>query len=243
MNIELRLAALLALMSIGFSPVALAQNTSSVSSPVVDAGKREVGLRFGWTPDENGIGNKYGYRFDYGMSLGSRHYLKLYASAKSSDSEHFRFTDINAEYLMELTPETARTWQSGVRFDARLSEGSNANRLRVDWLNRFRLSDRVSMRVMALVSRKFTSGVDDSVAIELRSSVGYRLEGGYSADLLAFVKLGTLDHPGLAGLPQQIGPTISGPIGERWKWTAGNLFGVSDAAPDNDVRVWISRKF
>lgn len=243
LQLGLRTLGLLALMLIGFKPVSLAQNTSSVSSPVVDAGDRDFGFRFGWVPGDDGICDSYAYRFDYGMSLSERRSLKLYASAKDGADDRARFTSLNAEYLVELTSETARTWQSGVRFDARLAEGSGANRIGLAWLNQFRLNDRMKLRAMSIVTREFARDGDNPFAFELRSSLGYRLDDGYSLALLAFVKLGTTDQLGVAGQRQQIGPTLSGPLGDQWKWTAGNLFGVSEAAPDNDIRVWISRGF
>ena len=219
-----------------------AQNTSSVSSPVVKAGDREAGYRFGWVPDSSGQ-QRFAHRFDYGFALNGRQSLKLVASISDGAGDDPGLRSVMAEYLLELTPETARVWQSGIRFDASVSDDAHSGALGVDWLNRWTLNDRLQARAMLVASRDWGEAASDAIALELRSSVAYQLDGGLEVSLLAFNELGTTDRFGTGGLPQQAGPAISGALGHGWQWTAGNLFGLSDTAPDNDVRLWLSREF
>ncbi|WP_084395644.1 hypothetical protein [Henriciella aquimarina] len=238
-----RLVFAIFVLSLGASAFAFnadAQNTSSVSSPGVKSGEREIEYRFGWAPDDDG-GDSYAHRFDYGFAINERTSLKVFATLEDRPGQDLRFDNINTEYLIELSPEGARLWQTGIRFDTRISNGPDAERLGLNWLNRWTLNDRISARAMLIATREFGDRAEENVAFELRSSVTYKLDGDYEAALLAFNELGTTDAIGTGGLPQQVGPTLSGPLGQGWRWTAGNLFGVSDSAPDNDIRLWVSR--
>lgn len=233
----------LAAMGALCAQTATAQNTSSISSPTVTAGDRSVEYRFGWVPGEDGLDDSFAHRFDYGFSLNSRSSLKLNARFEEKPGSDLRFDNFNVEYLMELTPETAKVWQSGIRFDARISNGPDSERIGIDWLNRWRLTDRVQARGMLIATRSFGGNADDAIAFEARSSLSVKLNGDYDLAVLGFFDLGTSDNFTLDDQTRQVGPTISGPLGNGWSWTAGNLFGLSDDAPDNDVRLWVSKDF
>lgn len=222
---------------------AAAQNTSSVSSPVVTDGRKEVSYRLGWTPGENGSGNSYAHRFDYGFALNARSSLKLNARWEDQPGSDFRFDNINAELLFELTPETAKFWQSGVRFDGRISNGPDSERIAVHWLNRWNFDNGIQVRAQLIAKRAFGGNANDAIDFEGRSSASTGIGDGYELALLGFFDLGSSEDFGPGGQDSQIGPTLSGPLGSSgWTWTAGNLFGTSGDAPDNDVRLWLSRR-
>jgi len=221
-----------------------AQNTSSVSSPVVTEDRKEISYRLGWTPGESGSGDRYVHRFDYGFALNARSSLKLNARWEDQPGSDLRFDNINAELLFELTPETATFWQSGVRFDGRISDGPDSERIAVHWLNRWNFDNGIQLRAQLIARRAFGGNADDAIVFEGRSSASTRIGDGYGFALLGFFDLGSSEDFGPGGQDSQIGPTLSGPLGRSgWTWTAGNLFGTSGDAPDNDVRLWLSREF
>lgn len=247
MSITMNRISVLALSMTAFTLLpalpAAAQNTSSVSSPGVDAGERGVEYRFGWTPGENGRDDSFAHRFDYAHALNERQGVKAIAVIDDKPGRDARLNYVGGEFIWEVTPEDARVWQSALRVDGRISNGSTPEQIGFDWINRWTLSPQWHARAMVATSKEFGDRADDSIGIEARASLNYNLGGGYKAALLSFNKLGTLDDFGTDGQRQQLGPTLSGPLGNGWGWTVGNLFGVSDAAPDNDVRLWLSRDF
>lgn len=237
---SLSLAAVIALAS--GAGTAMPQNTSSVSSPDVTEGMKEVGYRFSWVPGEDG-GDRFAYRFDYGVSLGARTSLKFNARFEDQAGSKMRFGNINAEYLIELTPERAKVWQSGIRFDGRLSNGPDPERIGVNWLNRWRFANGMQARVMLIATRALGGEEDGTIAFEGRTSLSARIAGGHEIAMLAFLDLGTGRSADADGQDLQLGPAISGSLGHGWRWTAGNLFGLSGDTPHNDVRLWVSRDF
>lgn len=235
------LAAVIALVS--GAGTAMAQNTSSVSSPGVTADRKEIAYRFGWVPGEDGAGSSFAHRFDYGFSLDARTSLKLNARFEDQPGGKTRFDNLNAEYLIELTPETARVWQSGIRFDGRLSNGPDPERIGVNWLNRWRFGNGMQARAMLVATRAFGGDADGTIAFEGRTSLSARIAGDHEIAMLGFFDLGTSRTVDIGDQDSQLGPAISGPLGQGWRWTAGNLFGLSGDTPDNDVRLWVSRHF
>ena len=84
---------------------------------------------------------------------------------------------------------------------------------------------------------------DDAIDFEVRSSLIWKAGGGYDLSLLSFANLGSSDDFGGRNHVQEIGPTLSGPLPNGYGWTIGTLFGVTDTAPDQDIRIWISKSF
>lgn len=223
--------------------VAEAQNTSSVSGPVVSAGDREVEYRVGWVPGEDGGGERFGHRFDYSFAINERTGVKVAANFEDEPGEDIRFDNINVEYLIELSPEDADIWQTGIRFDARLSNGPDPERIGFNWLNQWQLSDRLRARAHLIATRQIGETAQKAIALEVRSSLSWKLGGGYDIALLNFTQLGSSDDFSVGGRVQQAGPALSGKLGNGYGWTAGTLFGLSDAAPENDIRFWITKSF
>lgn len=219
-----------------------AQNTSSVSGPTVSAGERQVEYRLGWTPVSEG-GDRFAHRFDYGASINERSRFKVFATFSNRAGESLSFNNINAEYVRELTPEGAPVWQSAIRFDARLSDGPSSERVRVNWLNQWRLNDAIRARAQLIAARRIGANASSAIEFDLRASLNWDLGNDYDLSLLSFNPLGTHDDFGLSRSEKQLGPTISGPLPNGLRWTAGTLFGVSDEAPDHDLRFWLSKEF
>lgn len=220
-----------------------AQNTSSVSGPTVSAGERSVEYRFGWVPENNGTPNRYRHRLDFGQSLSDRTAFKLFANVSNRSGEALSLDNINAEYLIELTPETSDVWQSALRFDLRLTDGQAPERAGFNWLNQWQVTDTVRTRAQLVATRQIGTDARRAISFELRASLIWALSNDYDLSLLSFKTLGTHEQFGLSTSEKQLGPTLSGPLPNGLRWTAGTLFGLSDEAPDHDIRFWISKEF
>lgn len=229
-------------VAVGLSGTALAQNTSGVSGPAVREGERRLELRSAFVPGEDGGEDRFAQRANIAFALDTRRRINLIVQgADRGGPDGFDFDYAKAEFLLELTPESARRWQSGLRFDATLRNGGRADSLGINWLNQFLLGEAWSARAGLYASKAFGDNASDGVRLEARSSLSYDA-GGLSYALLSFNSIGSTEDFGLRGNRQQLGPTVSGPLG-AWSWTAGSLFGLNDASPDSDFRLWFARRF
>ncbi|RIJ20371.1 hypothetical protein D1224_14690 [Henriciella barbarensis] len=243
LNANIRSLLALASLLICAQQVAEAQNTSSVSGPTVSAGEREAEYRLGWVPGTDGRDDDFRHRFDLGLSLSERTAIKIFANFDDNPGGDFSFGNLNAEYLIELSPEDAPFWQTGIRFDGRLSDGPNPDRLGLNWLNQWKFPARLRARAQFIATREIGSNAGETIDFELRSSLIWKASDQYSLSLLSFTDLGNTDDFGANGRGHQLGPAVDGSFGNGVGWTLGALFGVTDRAPDHDIRFWITKSF
>jgi len=222
---------------------ASAQNLSSVSGPTVSADKREIEYRLGWVPANTGSTESFGHRIAYGASLNERTAFKMFANLSDRPGESLRVQNVNAQYLIELSPENARIWQTGIRFDARVSTGPGPDRVGVNWLNQWPLSDRLRARAQFIATRQLGDGARETVDFSFRSSLTWKATDQFDIALLAFTDLGNTDDFGIDDRVQEAGPAISGDLPNGYGWTFGTLFGLTERAPDHDLRFWITKSF
>lgn len=225
------------------SGAALGQNTSGVSGPTVKEGQRKLELRSAFVPGEDGGDDRFAQRANFAYALDTRRRINLIVQGSDRGGpDGFGFDYVKGEFLLELTPETAARWQSGLRFDATVRNGGRADSIGLNWLHQFTLSEAWSARTGLYATKAFGDNASDGISLQARSSLTYDA-GALSYSLLSFNGLGSTEDFGLEGNRQQLGPTVSGPLGQYWSWTVGNLFGLNDASPDNDIRVWFARSF
>lgn len=234
----------LALISGLLAGEAAAQNTSSVFGPKVRDGAASADYRFGYVPGENGAPDRYAHRIAGGFSLDERRAVSLVLRGTDRGGPAgFEYDYMQAQFSWEASPEDAAFWSTGFRFDARLANGDRPDQLGANWTNQFELSDRVSARAILLTAVQSGERAADGVLLAARGQVSYDLGGGASVALLSFNSLGSTEDFGTGGRSQQLGPVVTGRIAGDWTWTFGNLFGLNEATPDNDVRLWIGRSF
>ena len=225
-------------------PAAMAQNTGGVFGPVVKGSERNAQYRFGLVPEQDGVDSRYAHRLHGALALDDRRLARLViqgADRGGPDGAEFEF--IQAELFWELSDEEARDWNYGVRIDARLSGDDRPDQLGLHWTNQFLINENFFARAVLLSAVQFGDNAADGVLLSARGSLNYRLPDGYGLALQSFNSLGSSEDFGLDDRSQQLGPMLSGPLAQGWSWQAGALFGVSDAAPDSDFRLWIGKDF
>lgn len=232
----------LAVSGLAFS--AAAQNTGGVFGPVVNPDFAEIQYRLAYVPEDDGLDHRYAQRLHGAYSLDSRRMARLIVQGRDRGGpDGFDFDFVQAELFWELSDEQATAWNSGVRFDARLSGDDRPDQLGANWTNQFRLSDRLRARAVALSAVQLGDNAADGVLLSARGSLIYDLEDGYSLALESYNSLGSTEDFGVEDRSQQLGPVLSGTLEGGWTWSGGVLAGLSDPAPDTDFRVWLGRRF
>ncbi len=227
-----------------FVPIAAAQNTGGVIGPVINEGYKEVQYRLAFVPEEDGSGDRYAQRVHGAVALDKRRMARLVIQGSDRGGpDGFDFQYVQAELFWELSDEQATQWNSGLRFDARISDGDAPDQLGLNWSNQFRLTDRLSARAVALTAVQFGDNAADGVLLSARSGLFYKVSPRYNLALESYNSLGSSDDFGVKGRSQQIGPVFTVRLDDGWTWSLGNLFGLNDATPDNDIRFWFGRSF
>lgn len=226
------------------TPCALAQNTGGVFGPKVSGDERQAEYRFGFVPEEDGADHRYAHRLHGALALDNRRMARVVVQgADQGGPNGFDFQFLQAELFWELSDEQAQDWNYGIRLDARISGDNRPDQLGFNWSNQFRLTDDFFARAVLLTAVQFGDNSADGVLLSARGSLNYKLADGYALSLQSFNSLGSTEDFGTENRSQQLGPMMSGPLEQGWYWQAGALFGVGNAAPDSDLRVWIGKNF
>ncbi|MBI1340281.1 hypothetical protein GC169_08755 [bacterium] len=238
------LAALLAGLAFAVvsSPVASAQTLASAFSPIVTPGERTWQMRTAFTVAGDGREDRAAFRFNYDHALNTRRRLRGQVVATDRGPNGMEFSFFQAELLWEVTPETNRFWRSAVRFDARIADGPDPEQLGFNWTNQFNLGDGWRARASLLNSVQLGDQARDGVFLQTRASLVKQRADGWLYGVEAFNLYGSTSA--LAGFndqTHQIGPVVGGRFNKQWSWYSGVLAGVSDRAPDADIRFWLTR--
>jgi hypothetical protein len=214
-----------------------AQSVGGVFGPTVDAGDRALELRLATILDEadawGGIA-----RLHYQRALNDSVRLRGVAQIADLPGDTLQFRHLQLEMLWQTVERTPRGYESGFRFDVRLTpQADRAERLGVNWIHQWRFGQGWRIRAIARANAEFGAAARAGVNLGFRSSVTRRLGSGLRLGLENFSRLGNSDR-GFGRFDDQrhtVGPMIRGPLTETWEWYSGLQLGVSDAASD---RVW-----
>ena len=238
---ETRIAALRAAMLflLSLASTAAAQTTGGVYGPSISPGHESFEYRATFVPDSDALAQ----RLHYQHSLDSRFRLRVLAQGRKTDQSDFDFDYVQGELVWDITDASER-WQTGMRFDFRIRDRGRPARGAVSWMNQFRLRSGWSARLLGITSFEIGSGAESGIGIQSRANIYRSLAGRQRVGLEMFSSYGTTSNLfGLDDQRHQVGPFTSLPMKGGWSLFAGALFGLTDPAPDSELRLWIGRSF
>ncbi|MCR9223753.1 MAG: hypothetical protein NXH70_06745 [Hyphomonas sp.] len=221
------------------TPVAAAQNTGGIFSPVVNDDHRSAQYRVTYNPDTEGLAQRAHYQQSINGDLMWR---GLVSARKTSDSD-VDFDFVQAELFWELSDDDDR-WKRGLRFDARIRDDDRPGLLGMHWTNQFPVTDDWNARIVALSAIDVGDDARDGVFLQTRGNVFTRLDTGQTVGVEVFNSYGsTDDFRDFEEQTHQIGPFASFPVAEDWSLFTGALLGLTDASADAELRLWLVRGF
>ncbi len=226
-----------------FLPIsaASAQNTSGVPEADVVAGEKPLGYRAAYSFEDGGA-DGFAHRFHYQQSLGDDWRLRLIflQSVRGGGSFEFRSAQVQAQrQLFEAADHGG--WSSAVRFDGviPLADGQ-PGRARVDWINTIDLDDRWQARGVLLIGREVGAAARDGFGLETRAEATYKFDNGVRLGAQLFDSFNTTASCGsFDEQSHQLGFVIKGGLARGLTYNAGALFGLSRAAADVDLRLFL----
>lgn len=214
--------------------LAWAQNAGGIFPPMVDEGHASLQYRITHAPSSAATVQRIHYQQAAGSSLMWRIVLQTQSTKEDGTSlQHGQ-----GELFWDLSPEDSR-WKRGLRFDARIRSGGGPGMLGLHWTNQFNLSDRWSLRLVALSSMDVGGETEPTVQLQTRGSVFTQLDSGLTLGLEFYEVYGAVGD--LRSLPEQghqMGPFAFIPVTEDIQLFTGVLAGLNDASPTLELRAW-----
>lgn len=225
---------------------AKSQTTGGVFGPVVKEGARSFQLRSAWSFDEASSNReRRAHRLHVQQGFTDRLRGRFVVQGREANDGDFDLQYLQAEGLFELTGEDTQCWRSAIRFDARYVDPDfGADRLRLNWTNQCDFGDGWRVRALAQSIHEIGDQRRGGVGLEARGSLTRSgAFGGQRLGVEFFSGFGrTGDIGGFDEQNHRIGPVMSGGR-DAWRYQISVLGGVSDAARDADLRIWLGRSF
>lgn len=235
--------ALASAMLLATSTIATAQNTGGVFGPVVNEDRRAAEYRIGYRPSEDGLDDALAQRVHYEQAINGDLMWRVVAQAATNAQDNTDFDYVQGELFWELSDDQD-WWKHGLRFDARLRDGTRPDQIGVNFTNEFAITENLRGRFVALTLKQFGENGADGVLFETRANLMYDTGFGPTIGVETYNTYGEMgDFLKLEDGVHQVGPFANIPIANGWYAMTGVLFGVTDASPDTNYRFWFGRAF
>lgn len=224
--------------------LAAAQTTGTVFGPEVDPEGREFEYRIAAEFEQSGDDASLSHRLHYQQALTDTLRWRALISYDDPIGGDIELDHIQGELLWQIIDRTPSGYSSGLRFDARISEGDDVpHEIGVNWTNQWVLNDQWRVRALLLLDRDVGLQSNDDWIVETRASVRRSLDNGLTVSVESFNEFGGVDagFGSFDDQSHQLGPVLGGDLGANLEWSAGVLFGVSDSAPDQDFMLRLTR--
>ncbi|MBZ6378203.1 MULTISPECIES: hypothetical protein [Pacificimonas] len=215
---------------------AAAQNFSGVSSPTVRPGERGFQLRSSFLPADDGADARYGFRVHYQEALTDT--LRARGSVAVADRGAGSL-DVDAVKL-ELQKQLSANF--GMRLDGSLGGSGRNDAAALNFYAQLPATDALTLRGVVQVAREFGDTRRDGLQFQTRGAAVYRLSDSLTLSGEAFARHGKLGSGG-ADDSIQAGPRLAAVLGDGWTVEPQWLWGATGPVPDNELRLWIGRRF
>lgn len=242
MHIRNRFAAAAAIAVAALSP-ALAQSTSGVSGADVKVGDTSFEYRGAFSPEDDGKDEGFAHRLHFQHAFDDSWRGRVIIAQGKRGAEALTTQSVSVEILRQfLESEKTGGWDSAVRIDGVIPvEDGRPGRARIAWLNGVEFAERWEARANIYFAREFGELRRDGVSIETREELTYKTGSGIKVGAQMLNSYGTTDHFGSFDQQKhQLGPVLKGKLGKHVKYEFSTLFGISRAASDADIRLFIS---
>lgn len=220
-----------------------AQNISGVSGAEVKAGDNSFEYRAGFSPENDGREESFAHRLHFQHAFDDSWRARLIVFQGKKGAQPLKTQSVGIEILHQfIEREESGNWDSGIRIDGLIPvEDGRPGRARIAWLNTVHFKSGWQARGNIYFNHAFGDRAPDGISIETREELTYKLPSGIRVGAQMFNYYNTTAHFGSFNEQRhQVGPIIKGKIGEHAKYELGALFGVSRAASDADIRLFIS---
>ena len=217
---------------------AFAQNAAGVPPPVVDADHRSAQYRIAFNPDTDNIAQ----RLHYQQSIDGDFMWRAVLQVRETPASDVDFDYVRGELFWEL--ETGSdNWKTGLRFDAQYTSDDRPGFVGALWLNQFQLAPRLSARLAFVTRYQIGENRRDGLFLQTRANLAYAASNDVTIGVESYNTYGfTTDIPALGEQNHVAGPFVNVRLGEKWGLSTSALLGMTEASPDAEMRLWLTRR-
>jgi len=156
----------------------------------------------------------------------------------------FRYRHLTLEAMYQFI-SSEQAWNSALQFRGRLADGNDgADRVRVAWLNSWPIGQAAELRLIGLAAQEFGPSRKSGLSLETRAEMSWPAWSGERFGIQLFNKYGTTEKFGAFDTQQHsFGGVIKGDLSHDLSYRINILSGLSEAAPDFELRAAIGHKF
>ena len=226
---------------LSFATPSFAQNTGGIFGPVVNEGHKSWQYRATIDPDNAAGDVGFAQRLHYQQAINDDFMWRIVGQTRKTAASDLDLDFVQAELFWQITPDE-QNYQTGLRFDGTLRNDNRPEQLSLHWINQWRFGQGWQARVIATGGAQLGENSTDGVFLQSRSHIQKSIDGGKAVGVEMFNNLGSTDNLGsFKDQSHSFGPYVTAPIGNNFSIFAGALFGLSEAAPDNELRLWLTK--
>lgn len=217
---------------------AMAQNTGGVFPPDVNEGHKSAQYRIAANLDTD----RFAQRLHYQQAINGDFMWRIVGQTRETATSDFDFDFVQAELFWQISPDENK-YRTGLRFDARLRNDDRSEQLGLNWINQWDLDGGWTARLIALTAVQIGDNSADGISLSPRAHLAKKLDNGLNVGVEYYGNLGSTDKFSLDNNAQTAGPFVSTKLTGKTSVVAGVQLGLNDAAPDADLRLWVTQGF
>ncbi|MDO6692432.1 hypothetical protein Q4574_04005 [Aliiglaciecola sp. 3_MG-2023] len=219
-----------------------ANNTSGVTSPIVNPKDQSFQFRTAYTPSENNHREQLVVRMNVQKSILESVRIRLVGQVKDTTG-NFEYDALSADLLWQFQHRQDGIWDSAVRFDIKTRKAHRSEGLSFKWSNRWSFADKWS--ITQVLSFSWNVGGESPATgtyLESRTGIAYTTNK-VTLGLDSFNNLGKIGDFGKGNeQSHQIGPSVSGKY-QGLSYSISYLRGITNGARDNVFRFFVKKAF
>lgn len=217
---------------------AQAQNTGGVFPPDVNEGHKSAQYRIAINLEND----RFAQRLHYQQSLSGDLMWRIIGQTRETASSDFDFDFVQAELFWQISADDS-PYRTGLRFDARLRDDNRPGQFGLNWMNQWDFNEGWSARLVGLSAVQVGENRADGIFLSPRAQIAKKLESGPSIGLEYYGSFGNTEDLDFGKAGQTVGPYVSTKLVGKTSAMAGVQFGLTDAAPNTDLRLWLTQGF
>lgn len=218
---------------------ASAQSLAGVPAAEINAGERTIDYRAGYALPDDGRTGGFGHRLHYQHAISGDWRVRFLVQQGENESGALRtqFISLQSQHQI-LDRKKSGGLASAVRFDGFVPIDGRPGRARIALLNSLDLARNVQLRGDVFFAREFGDDRAPGIDVETRAEISFPLTASTRLGAQIYDRWNsTADFGSFDEQRHQAGVFARSKIAGKLGVEAGWLFGVSEAAPDADVRI------